>query len=339
MSALHYPFARTTPEWGVPMEVAPGIKWLRMPLPFALDHVNLWMIAENDGWCQVDTGLTWEPVKAIWLELFKTHKLTRQIVTHYHPDHVGLAGWLQQEKDIALWMTQGEYLTAQAVAEASGSYNVDSMVELFRHHGLDRKRLDALKRRGNIYRVGVPCLPPVFHRLLDNQIIRIGEHDWRVIVGYGHAVEHASFYCEAKKVLISGDMLLPGISTNIPVMAPNQRDNPLKLYLDSLQRYRDLPEETLVLPCHGRPFVGAHARVDFLEEHHRNRCNIILDAVREPKTACDLLPILFDWGELDTHQLMFAMGESIAHLNYLEEKGQVKRIEDEQAGIVRFQGI
>lgn len=337
MSALHYPFARTIPEPGHPMEVAPGIKWLRMPLPFALDHVNLWMIAEDDGWCQVHTGLTWEPIKNLWRHLFESHKLTRQIVTHYHPDHVGLAGWLQQEQGVELWMTQGEYLTAQAVADGSGSYSVDAMVELFRHHGLDRKRLDALKKRGNVYRVGVPLLPLFFHRLLDNQIIRIGDDDWRVIVGCGHAVEHASLYCEAKKVLISGDMLLPSISTNIPVMAPNQRDNPLKLYLDSLQRYRELPEDMLVLPCHGRPFVGAHQRVDFLEEHHRHRCNVILEAISKPKTACELLPILFDWGELDTHQLMFAMGESIAHLNYLEEQGRSQRIDDPEAGMVRFQ--
>ncbi|NLC24553.1 MAG: hypothetical protein GX776_08860 [Oxalobacter sp.] len=121
------------------------------------------------------------------------------------------------------------------------------------------------------------------------------------------------------------------------MMAPNQRDNPLKLYLDSLQRYRELPEDTLVLPCHGRPFIGAHQRVDFLEEHHRNRCNVILEAIGQPKTACELLPILFDWGELDTHQLMFAMGESIAHLNYLEAQNRVKRVEDQEAGIVRFQ--
>ncbi|MDL2283907.1 MBL fold metallo-hydrolase [Oxalobacter sp. OttesenSCG-928-P03] len=339
MSELHYPYARTVPEFGEPMEAAPGIKWLRMPLPFALDHVNLWMIKDGDGWCQVDTGLTWHRIKAIWKKLFETHRLTRQIVTHYHPDHVGLAGWLQQERGIELWMTQGEYLTAQAVAEGSGSYSVDAMVELFRHHGLDRKRLDALKLRGNAYRAGVPLIPPYFHRLFDNQVIRIGEHDWRVIVGYGHAVEHAAFYCEALKVLISGDMLLPSISTNIPVMASNQRDNPLKHYLDSLQRYRELPEDTLVLPCHGRPFVGAHIRVDYLEAHHRNRCNMVLDAVQAPRTACELLPILFDWGELDTHQLMFAMGEAIAHLNYLEEQGRLIRLEDELAGIVRFQTV
>ena len=337
MSALHYPFERTMPEFGETMEVAPGIKWLRMPLPFALDHVNLWMIAEEDGWCQVDTGLTWKPVKDIWRRLFETHRLTRQMVTHYHPDHIGLAAWLQQEQGIDLWMTQGEYLTALAVAEGIGSYHVDSMVEMFRHHGLDRKRLDDLKQRGNVYRVGVPRIPPTFYRLFDHQVIRIGAHDWRVIIGHGHAVEHASFYCEARKVLISGDMLLPSISTNIPVMASSPRGNPLKHYLDSLQRYRALPEDTLVLPCHGRPFVGAALRVDQLEAHHENRCNTVLEAAHMPKTACELLPILFDWGEMDTHQLMFAMGETIAHLNYLEERGRLQRMEEDS--IARFYAI
>lgn len=334
MSELHYPFARIMPEFGDTMEVAPGVKWLRMPLPFVLNHVNLWMIAENDGWCQVDTGLTWDTIKAIWEKLLETHRLTRQIVTHYHPDHIGLAGWLQQQTGIELWMTQGEYVSALAFAEGVGSYNVDSMIDMFRYHGLDRKRLDALKLRDNVYRVGVPVIPPAYHRLFDNQFIRIGQHDWRVIVGYGHALEHVSLYCDALKVLISGDMLLPSISTNIPVIAANPRGNPLQYFLDAIQRYRELPPDTLVLPSHGRPFVGINIRVNHLEEHHRNRCNILLAAAVEPKTASDLLPVLFDRDITDTHQFMFAMGETIAHLNYLEEQGRLKRIEED--GIARF---
>ncbi|MCL1886909.1 MAG: MBL fold metallo-hydrolase [Betaproteobacteria bacterium] len=334
MSILQYPFERTMPEFGDTMEVASGVKWLRMPLPFALNHVNLWMIAENDGWCQVDTGLTWDTIKAIWNELLKTHKLTRQIVTHYHPDHIGLAGWLQQQTGIDLWMTQGEYVSALAFADGAGSYHVDAMIEMFRYHGLDRKRLDAFKLRGNVYREGFPIMPSSYRRLFDNQVIRIGNHDWRVIVGYGHAMEHVSLYCDTLRILISGDMLLPSISTNIPVIAANPRDNPLQYFLDSIQRYRELPEDTLVLPSHGRPFIGIHTRVDQLEEHHRNRCNVLLAVAIEPKTASELLPFLFDRDIMDTHQFMFAMGETIAHLNYLEEQGRLKRIEED--GIVRF---
>lgn len=337
MSGPYYPFGQTVPELGVPMEVAPGIKWLRMPLPFVLNHVNLWMIEDDGGWCQIDTGLMWDTVKALWLNLFKTHKLTRQIVTHFHPDHIGLAGWLQQKQGIDLWISQGEYLTAFAFSKGIGNYQVQALADMFRLHGLDEKRLTALKQTGNDYPIWVPSIPDTFRRLFDNQIIRIGKHDWKVILGSGHSVEHASFYCDALKVLIGGDMLLPSISTNIPVMAANPLDNPLKQYLISLQRYRELPPDTLVLPSHGRPFSGIHARVSYLNEHHQLRCNKIVDATQQEKTACELLPVLFDWGDMDSHQLTFALGETIAHLNYLKEQNRIRQINTKQDAIIRFQ--
>ena len=337
MSELSYPFDRNMPEVAETMEVAPGVMWLRMPLPFALNHVNLWLLSDGDGWATVDTGLTYEPIKAAWNSLLPQYPLTRQIVTHYHPDHIGLAGWLEQKTGAELWMTHGEYTGALCFAEEAGNYSTAAMVELFRHHGLDHARLEALKTRANAYRVGVPLVPGTYRRLLDNQVFKIGDHDWRVIVGTGHALEHMSLYCESLKVLISGDMLLPSISTNVPVIAANPMGNQLKYFLDSLQRYRELPEDTLVLPSHGRPFRGINARVDFLEEHHRNRCEVLLAAAPTPKTACELLPLLFDRDIMDAHQLMFAMGETIAHMNYLEEQGRLKRIEDD--GIARFVAI
>lgn len=337
MSELSFPFDRQMPEVAATMEVAPGVQWLRMPLPFALNHVNLWLIADGEGWCAVDTGLTWDPIKEAWDKLLPKYPLSRVLVTHYHPDHIGLAGWLEQKTGAGLWTTQGEYTGALSFAEEAGSYSVDAMLEMFRYHGLERKRLDALKMRANVYRQGFPIIPPTYRRLFDNQTVRIGGNDWRVIIGYGHAMEHISLYSEALKVLISGDMLLPSISTNIPVIAANPRGNPLQYFLDSIQRYRDLPEDTLVLPSHGRPFKGINARVDQLEEHHKNRCNVLLAAAKTPKTACELLPALFDRDVTDTHQSMFAMSETIAHLNYLEEQGRLKRIEED--GIARFVSI
>lgn len=325
------------PDLGETMEVAPGVHWLRVPLPFALNHVNLWLIQDKDGWTAVDTGLTTDTIKAIWKNVLPTYPLSRQIVTHYHPDHIGLSGWLEQETGAPLWTTQGEYTGALCYAEEAGSYSVDAMIELFRHHGLDRQRIDALKLRGNAYRQGYPIIPATYHRLFDDQSFMIGEHSWRVIIGYGHSMEHISLYCESLKVMISGDMLLPSISTNVPVLAANPRGNQLRYFLDSLQKYRDIPEDTLVLPSHGRPFRGINARVDYLERHHENRCDILITAASSPKTACELLPELFDRDVMDTHQSMFAMGETIAHLNYLEEDGRLKRIEEN--GIARFVAI
>lgn len=339
MAELSYPFDRKMPEAGATMEVAPGVLWMRMPLPFALNHVNLWLLADGDGWCAVDTGLTWDPIKQIWEKLLTQYPLKRQIVTHYHPDHIGLSGWLEQKTGAPMWTTQGEYSGALCFAEEAGNYSVDAMIEMFRHHGLDRKRLDALKMRANVYRQGFPIIPSTYRRLFDNQVFKVGDHDWRVIVGYGHALEHIALYSASLKVLISGDMLLPSISTNIPVLASNPLGNPLQYFLDSIERFRALPEDTLVLPSHGRPFRGIQTRLDQLVAHHKNRCNVLLAGAASPKTACELLPVLFDRDVTDTHQSMFAMSETIAHLNYLEEQGRLKREIGAEDGIARFTAV
>ncbi len=335
MTDIIYPFDKQVPEGSSVMEVAPGILWLRMPLPFVLNHVNLWMIKDGDGWCVIDTGVTWDKAMALWEEWLNDYPLSRQIVTHYHPDHVGLSGWLEQKTKAPLWMTQGEYLCGLALANNLGNYSIDAMAELFRLHGLDDERLNALKKRGNGYRKGFPLIPATYRRIFDNDVIRIGEHEWKVIVGYGHAPEHASFYCKELNILISGDMLLPSISTNIPVKAANPVGNPLNDFLMSLRRYLDLPENTLVLPSHGRPFNGIHSRVDQLEKHHQKRCDVLLDTCSIPKTACEILPVLFEREILDPHQCMFAMGESIAHMNYLENRKKLVRIEGDPVRFVR----
>lgn len=336
MTDITYPFDKMVPEGSSVMEVVPGILWLRMPLPFVLNHVNLWLIKDGDGWCVIDTGVTWDRAKELWDEWAEEYPLSRQIVTHYHPDHVGLSGWLEEKTKAPLWMTLGEYLCGLALANNMGHYSIDAMVELFRQHGLDLERLNALMKRGNGYRKGVPVIPKTYRRIFDSEVIQIGKHEWKVIVGYGHAPEHASFFCENLKVLISGDMLLPSISTNIPVMAANPYGNPLKDFLSSLRRYLDLPEETLVLPSHGRPFTGIHARVAQLEMHHQQRCDVLLNACSVPKTACEILPVLFEREIVDTHQCMFAMGESIAHLNYLENQRKLVRIDGDPVRFVRL---
>ena len=335
MTEITYPFDKLIPEGSTAMEVAPGILWLRMPLPFVLNHVNLWMIRDGNGWAVIDTGVTWEKARELWNEWLENYPLTRQIITHYHPDHVGLSGWLERKTQAPLWMTQGEYLCALTLANNVGNYSIDAMVELFRQHGLDNRRLDALVQRGNGYRKDFPVIPATYRRIFDGDLLRIGGHEWQVIVGYGHAPEHASFYCKDLKVLISGDMLLPSISTNIPVKAANPYGNPLKDFLSSLRRYLDLPDDTLVLPSHGRPFKGIHSRVDQLEKHHEKRCEILLDACLTPKTACEILPVLFERDIVDTHQCMFAMGESIAHMNYLENQGKLTRIDGDLVRFVR----
>jgi len=326
------------PATGTATEVAPGVKWLRMPLPFALDHINLWLIADDERWTAVDTGIALDAVKDAWRPLLATHPLCRQIVTHFHPDHLGLAAWLQQETGAALWMTQGEYATGQLVKHQIAGYGMAAMIDFFRRHGLDAERCAALEKRGNAYGRGVPAIPDSFHRLVDGDAFAIGDHSWRVITGYGHSAEHASLYCAALGVLISGDMLLPRISTNVSAFAAIPDADPLGAFLASIDRFTALPEDTLVLPSHGKPFRGLHDRVAQLHAHHDERCGILLAACRAaPRSAEELLPQLFEREITDPHQTLFAMGESIAHLIYLEQARSMKRVVENE--IIRFVSI
>lgn len=331
---IAYPH-ETSPAPGVAVTLLPGVEWLCMPLPFALNHINTWLLADGDGYAAVDTGFAQEPIKDAWKSALAKRRLTRVIVTHCHPDHLGLAAWLEQETGAGLWIAQGEYLAAHMILEQIGSYSIAAMVEFFRKHGLDAARIEGLVQRGNGYKRGVPEIPATYRRLFPDQRLAIGGHEWRTIVGHGHAPEHMSLYCAELGVLISGDMLLPRISTNISVMASTPLADPLGLFLASIDEFLALPADTLVLPSHGRPFRGLHARVEQLHAHHAQRCALLLDACRgTPKSAAELIPVLFDREIPDPHQTMFAMGESIAHLNYLEHAGKLQR--NEENGFIRF---
>ncbi len=323
---LTYPFD-AIPQAEECLRVAPGIDWLRMPLPFALDHINLWRISDhhNQQWTLVDTGIDLPDVRNHWQNLLAQYPaLTHIIVTHCHPDHLGLAQWLIEQTGVPVSMSLSEYLTACAWHEAIPTYNGQAMVEVFRQHGLDAVHCQALLARGNQYRKGVPSLPAHFHRLLDQQTLHIQGRTWRTIAGYGHSPEHMALYCAELGVLISGDMLLPRISTNIAATTINPESDAVTLYLDSLDKFANLPPDTLVLPSHGRPFRGLHARIAQLKAHHAERCDALVAACTEPRNAGELLSTLFP-RSLDTHQVMFAMGEAIAHLNHLAQTGRVVR--------------
>ncbi len=330
---LTYPL-EGTPEAGCVWEVVPGVRWLRMALPFVLDHVNLWLLEDGQGWAAVDTGIALESVQTVWQQVLAEHPLRRLLVTHFHPDHVGLAAWLCEQQGVAMHMTLGEYLMAHTMRLGVGGIGVEPMFRQFQAHGLDAERMAALTTRGNAYARGVPALPQQFQRLQEGQILTIGAHDWRVVVGRGHAPEHASFYCQSLGILISGDMLLPRISSNISVLAAMPDSDPLRDYLDSLKALLALPDDTLVLPSHGRPFRGVHVRVQQLVSHHAERCATLAAACTEPRSACELLHILFPRA-LDTHQVQFAMGEAIAHLNHLEQQGALRRVQGDD-GVYRF---
>ena len=321
-AVLDYPFAGP-PLPGEAIAVAPRLLWLRMPLPFALDHINLWLHDEGDRFTLTDCGYGDAVTRELWERHFagtlERKPIARIIATHCHPDHVGNAAWLAERFAAPVAMTHAEFLSAHAIAGDHSGHSGAATIELFRRHGMTSDHLAALAARGNRYRRGVPELPRSFERLLDGDKVGAGGATWRVVEGHGHSPEHASLYCAERALLISGDMLLPKISTNVAVWAVNPDGNPLSRFLDSLSAFEGLPPDTLVLPSHGLPFRGIAVRVAQLRAHHDARLAELVAAVgaaAAPLSAADLVPVLFR-RELDLQQRFFAMGEAIAHLNYL----------------------
>ena len=331
--SLEYPFPEV-PEAGTTLEVAPGIHWLSMPLPFQLDHINLWLLEDGEGWTVVDTGIGNAQTRSLWEGIL--HKTVKRVIlTHYHPDHAGNAAWLCQRYHAELWTTQGEYLTAHAVRSSSAGYTADAVLSVFRRNGLDEERAARMRAPRNRYAELVPDFPVSYRRIIEHDEIRIGQHRWRALVGHGHAPEHLSLYSSSLNAVIAGDMLLSTISTNVSVWSIDPEGDPLRLFLGSIARYRELPEDVLVLPSHGKPFRGAHERVQQLERHHQKRLGELSDSLRgKPQSAAELLTVLFR-RPLDAHQTFFAMGEAIAHLHYLYYAGRAQRALGND-GIMRY---
>lgn len=354
------------PEVGHTTPIAQGVDWVRMPLPFALDHINLWLIEDElegrKGFTVIDTGVWNEATRQAWRLLianrFNGLPILRVLCTHFHPDHVGLAAWLckgleENRWTAPLWMNYAEYAAARIWSGSGVSGTVSdtsadfiNMAGHFYRHGIhEPETLEKLKERRNHYPSLVPEVPASFRRIFPNESIRIGDHHWHVIAGYGHSPEHCALYCEGLNLLISGDMVLPKISTNMSVWAQEPDADPLKLYLDSLHAYETLPDDVLVLPSHGKPFGaapgtragGIKTRLEQLREHHKERLEETLQACETPKHASQVLPVLFK-RELDLHQLTFALGETIAHLNHLWHAGGLRRKEDADGRLV-FQAV
>ena len=258
---LEYPFPEV-PAPGTTVEVARGVHWLSMPLPFQLDHINLWLLEEDEGVTVVDTGIGNEATRELWTRVLAGRKVKRVVLTHYQPDHAGNAAWLCERHGAEFWTTQGEYLTAHAVRTSSAGYTADAVLAVFRRNGLDAERAERMRARKNRYAELVPDFPHAYRRIIDGDELQMGRYRWGAMIGHGHAPEHLSLYCESLKTLIAGDMLLSTISTNVSVWSIDPEGDPLRLFLDSIARYRELPEDVLVLPSHGRPFRGAHRRVE-----------------------------------------------------------------------------
>ena len=337
-SSLEYPFAEV-PAPGATLEVAPGVRWLSMPLPFQLDHINLWLLEDGDGFTVVDTGIGNAQTRALWEKILsaETRSSGSSSPTTTPTTPATRRGCCARD-GAPMWTTQGEYLTAHAVRSSSAGYTADAVLAVFRANGLDAERLTGMAemRGNNRYAELVPEFPHSYRRIIEGDRIRIGGHDWVAMIGHGHAPEHLSLFSRELNTVIAGDMLLSTISTNVSVWSIDPEGDPLRLFLDSIARYRELPQDVLVLPSHGRPFRGAHTRVAELERHHQEKFEILSGVLRgRPQSAGELLGVLFPKRKLDLHQTFFAMGEAIAHLHYLYYAGRATR-ELGGDGIMRY---
>ncbi len=335
---LNYPLGDTLPASGTALEVAPGVRWIRMDLPFALNHINLWLLRDEidgqAGWTIVDCCISRDESKAQWEAIFASQleglPVLRVIVTHMHPDHIGLAHWLCERWGVRLWVSATDFNAARLACSSMNVFGGDSAANFFASHGLtDPDSVEKIRARTGYYPSMVPAVPNKFSRLMDGMDLLIGGRRWRCISGYGHAPEHIALYCDdaslTAPVLISGDMMLPRISTNISVYDIEPESNPLALFLASIDKFKTLATHTLTLPSHGKPFEGLHTRIQQLQDHHRDRLTEVMDAcTAKPCNAADILPVMFK-RPLDLHQTTFAMGEAIAHLHLLWFEGRLQR--------------
>lgn len=350
---LHYPLGDAVPPPGTALRVARGVHWLRMPLPFALDHVNLWLLDDvldgAEGFTAVDCGIDDRATRALWERIFagvmQGRPLLRVVVTHMHPDHIGLAHWLCErfstpQRECRLWISATDWNAARLGSQSTSGVGGESAARFFARHGLtDGALLQQVRERTDYYARMVPQVPARFRRLMDGLALSVGGDAWRCIAGHGHAPEHMALHRSAAgagpDLLISGDMLLPRITTNVSVVDLEPEADPLPLYLASIDALRRLDAGTLVLPSHGRPFVGLHPRITQLHRHHEARLAEVLAACTASAcSAADLLPVLFRRA-LDLHQTLFAMGEALAHLHSLAGAGRLAA-RDTGDGVLRF---
>ena len=328
---LIYPF-EAPPAVGKTIQIAPGVVWMRMPLPFVLNHINIWGLEDDGGWAVVDTGIGTDDTLAAWRELFASatdqRPLTRIFATHMHPDHVGMVGWLTRKFKCRLWMTRLEYLNCRVLTAGTGRKAPDDGVSFFRQAGWSDAAIENYQARFGKFGKYIHALPDSYRRMLDGEEIKIGANTWRVIVGTGHSPEHACLYCADLKLLISGDQVLPRISSNVSVHPTEPDADPMRDWMESLAKIkREVPDDVLVLPAHNECFRGLHARLDYLGASQERSLDRLCKTLREPKRAVDVFAALFGRSidETDGGLLNLATGESLACLNYLMHRGEVRR--------------
>lgn len=325
---IEYPF-ETIPQPGEVQEVAPGILWLRMPLPFRLNHINLWLLEDGDGWTLVDTGMAMDEARQAWLEIIDNRlggkPINRIIVTHFHSDHAGLAGWLTDRFGSQLWMSETEWRRTRLMTGGPDQTWTDNVLSFFHQAGCPEEMVSETHALWSGYNSRMSPTPDLHTTLSEGMNFDIGGRNWRVLIGRGHAPEHVSLYCADLDVLIAGDQVLPRISPNVSLVPGDSGDNPLGGFLATTASFRaQLPDTTLVLPSHNEPFYGLHFRLDELAAHHDERLDFMANLCGEPANGYGVSRQSFS-RDLDGLQASLALTETMAHLNHLIVLGRIDR--------------
>lgn len=339
---LIYPYGEAVPDGINVIKVAENIVWARIPLPWSLDHINVYLFDEGEGWTVIDTGAKGSTGIEAWTAFEDTvlqgKPITRVIATHMHPDHLGLAGWLVERHKAEFWTTQTEYMLASTLWNSAGAeFPENELTYLFRS-GVDRSYEPMIRAAGyGNYKKGVYALPPSYFRIEDGSEFDLGGRKWRVVIGRGHSPEHACLFCLDEPLFIGGDQVLPAITSNVSVYAREPMGNPLAHWLSSLDRMKALPGNPLVLPSHGRTFFGLHTRLDALINGHLDKLAKLHDWCLEPRTVVKTFRALYR-RKIEGMDFYLALGEAVAHLHLLESLGLVSRSFDGEVYHFKSQG-
>ncbi len=339
MSSLTFPFPDAPKTDGELIDVAPGIKWLRMPLPLALNHINLYLIRDNDGWIIVDTGVGTDTTRELWKKIVDEklagERITGVICTHYHYDHAGLAGWLTEWLRVPLYMSYGEYYTLCVRAAETGDELPWEYQEFFRHAGFPAEYLAEVMVYVRKSAMLMTRPPASFRRLRHGESMRIGDREWHLHVGEGHSPEHMLLHCPQDNLLVAGDQLLPRITSNVGIMPSEPEADQLAYWFTTLDNLARLPAETFVLPAHELPYYGLATRVEQLHAHHDQHFATIRKlCAKQALTAFETAVALYPTRKTRLDDLM-AMGECLAHLTHLRNRGEIERMLGTD-GIYRF---
>lgn len=340
-SALAFPADAPASDSSV-VEVAPGVLWARMPMPMALDHINVYLLRGERGWTIIDTGLNTPECRSLWERIAAEHldglPVEALVCTHFHHDHAGLAGWISDRFGVPVYMTLAEFLTLRVLGTTLPEPTPPEMVQFYGRSGMPAERVARMMAMLRVDSMVPPRLG-AFRRLRGDDEMTIGTRRWQVLIGEGHSPEHACLYCAEDRLLIAGDQLLPRISSNVLVTPSEPDGNPLQLWLDSLDRLEACAADTLVLPSHQAVFRGLPARVQELRDHHRHQFDTLRVFIAEFGRCSAFEAMLHVFPKL-RHPMddMLALGETIAHLAWLRNQGDLVRTLDDD-GVVRYAAV